>query len=305
MTCHSPWACPVCAPRVAARRGEALIPQVESMVARNWSMTLITLTARHKRNTPLPQLLKAMSRAWSRVSSGRWFDELRTAGNFIDPKGGLVERPDLSGVEFVRGYDFTWSDKAGWHPHFHIALFLGPHHSAEDVAEELTERWRKALLKEGFTSAKGAQHYERADDPKKAAKYAVTPAACYESIAMANKRARGKGAGLTPFEILARAVEDHENEVDGSRWVALWREYVSSTKGKRQSASSSGIDLDPPEVEEKALDEVLNVGPGTLREMDKFNVVPDVLSTIEQNIGDPEGMRDALRELMEELETRD
>ncbi len=290
MTCHNPWACPVCAPNIAASRALALTPQIEQRVADGWTVSLMTLTLRHRRRSSLADMLAALSAAWAKVTSGKWFDKLR--------------KTDL--LSFVRGYDCTHSDAHGWHPHIHVTLMLGPEHEDETVCEAITARWQKALSTLGWTTTREAQDYFRADNPAAAAKYAVTPAAVYESLALAMKRSRGKGSGLTPFEILERAVADREAGVKGSRWVALWREYVSATKGKKQVVTSQDLTLDLPE-QDQADDEdvVLEVDGDALKEMDRRDLVPAVLDAMEEHIGDPEGMRLAVKVVMDVMESRD
>ena len=287
MTCHSPLACPVCAPKVAARRAVALIPQVEEHVAEGGTVSLVTLTVRHRRGSSLRELRRGLSKAWKGVTSGKWISALRKVG-------------------FVRGFDITWSERNGWHPHLHITLMLGAEHEDADVCEALVSRWRAALAKEGWTTTREAQHYDRADDPVKAARYAVTPAAVYESLSLATKRARGEGSGLTPFEILERAVADKAAAVEGSRWIALWREYVADTKGCKQVATSQGITLEPPEEEadEREQDAVLEAGAEALREMDARGFVAPVLDAIDDHVGDPEGMREAIRAVMAPMISR-
>ncbi len=294
MTCHSPLACPVCAPRVAARRARALTPQVEAHVAEGGTVSLVTLTLRHDRTASLRQMRRALAAAWARVTSGKWICKLRKAGK----------------VEFVRGFDITWSEKHGWHPHLHITLFLGEEHDDADVCEALVARWRRALTHEGWTTTREAQHYHRADDPAAAARYAVTPAAVYEALAMSMKRARGEGAGLTPFEILERAVSDKEaqeaaraagQEFEPSPWIARWREYVGETMGCRQAVTSQGLTLEPAEEDDDAEgveDAVLEVGSEAMREMDHANLVPAVFDAMDDHVGDPEGMREAVAAVM-------
>jgi hypothetical protein len=291
MTCHSPFACPVCAPKVAARRAAALGPQFAELVALGHTVSMLTLTVRHDRMTSLAKGLAALSRAWGRVTSGKWWDALRKVG----------------AVGYVRGYDVTRSERNGWHPHLHVSLVLGPEHDDAEVCEALLARWRMALASQGFTTTREAQHYHRADDPEKAARYAVSPAAVYETLAMAMKRARGKGAGLTPFEILDLAVSsrDADDVKAAAKWTALWREYVAATKGKRQVVTSQCLSLDPPDEEEGGPEEdvVLSVSPEGVREMDKGNLVPAVLSAMEDHVGDPEGMRRAVSEVMQPVKS--
>ena len=283
MTCHSPFACPVCAPKVAARRAHALAPQISERVALGCTVSLLTLTVQHERCDSLATMLTALSRAWARVTSGRWWAGLR----------------QVDKVSFVRGYDVTWSSAHGWHPHLHGTMILGAEHDDADVCEEIVSRWRAALAEQGYKTIREAQHYHRADNPEAAARYAVTPAAVYESLAMAMKRSRGEGSGLTPFEILERAIADRDMGVEGSQWVALWREYVRATKGKRQVVTSQDLTLEPEDEEDEGeQDVVLEVGGEALREMDGAVLVPAVLHAMDDHVGDPQAMREAVAAVM-------
>lgn len=293
MNCKSPWACPVCAPKVASKRASALAPQIERYVEDSCSVTLSTFTIRHSRKSDLNEMLELQSKAWARLTSGKWFNKLRSIGT----------------VEFVRGYDVTWSPTHGWHPHIHSTVILGLEHDDVEVCEALKARWRKAVESLGGTTSNSAQHFDRADDPAKAARYAVTPSAVYESLALSMKRARGKASGMTPFEILELAVADKVAKKQNSQWIALWREYVKCTKGKRQVVTSSGLTLkmmDEDIVDELSEEDIpLTVSGESLKEMDGLNLVPEVLAVMRENIGEPQTMREKLRPIMAMLVTRD
>ena len=190
--CASVWACPVCAPRIASRRALALQPQVVDMMAKGWSAHLVTLTVRHELQHEPADLFDVLRRAWARTTSGAAWRRLRLKG----------------GLEYVRGYDVTWSPRAGWHPHLHLSLYLAPEHEDPDeVASWLLRRWMDSLARLGWQAMQQGQDAQRCYDSAKAARYSVTPAAVYESLALAMKRSRGQGSGATPFEILARAVD--------------------------------------------------------------------------------------------------
>lgn len=224
--CASPWACPVCAPRIAALRAEALRPQVAAHMAAGGSAWLVTLTARHARGDELRGLWNRLSGAWKRVTSGRAWAELRAVG----------------APQFVRGADLTYGEGAGWHPHLHVLLLLpAAHGDGEVVAAWLLERWRAALEAEGLEALPQGLDARRADSPEAAAAYAVKPAAVYEAGALALKRSKGEGSGRTPFELLQAAVAGDR------RAVALWREYVAATKGVRQTTTSRGLKLSEAE----------------------------------------------------------
>jgi hypothetical protein len=220
---------------------------------------LVTLTIRHQKQDDLAKLLDGIRKTWCAVTSGKAWKNQRDKGR----------------IEYARGFDVTWSRGNGWHPHLHLSLFLGAgHKNPESVARWIVDRWIKSLSARGYSAALEAQDFRRCDDVAKAAAYAITPAAVYEALAMASKRARGKGAGLTPFEILSFAVnEKTETKVDLSQRqaVLLWREYVSATKGRRQAVTSQGLHLVPDEDIEETGDfkEIALLSKEVLKELDR------------------------------------
>lgn len=295
--CSSPWACPVCAPRIAAARAEALRPQVAELMAAGWTAHLVTLTVRHARHHQLADLWEGLGRAWSRLTSGKRWAALRAIGQ----------------PEYARGYDLTWSERHGWHPHVHLSLYLPPAHGdGGDAARWVLQRWAEVLGRLGWEAAPDAQHAVRVDDPAAAAAYAVTPAAVYETLSLATKRSRTGKAGRTPFEILGQAVDDVQHgrrHESGS--VMLWREYVAATKGKRQVTTSRGLHLrdDEEDVENRPADtsdHLAALGPDTIRELDRARAVVPLMELAEVVAAyGPDAVRDAVREVLVGLRATD
>lgn len=287
MSCHSAWACPVCSPKLAAARAESLKPQIAEKMNEDWSAYLLTLTVRHGFEDELPRLFTALNDAWKRVTSGRAWAEWRGRGD--------------DAAQFVRGFDLTYG-RNGWHPHLHILLLLPP---GRYDARWLLGRWSDCLSEQGYECLDEALDCRKVDDHEAAAKYAVSPAAVYEPIAMAKKRQRGEGVGLTPFEILNNAIDDYRAHRRGSRWMALWREYVRATKGRRQATASRGLKL-KPELDESSrdvVDEVVSMGMETIRELDRTGKTSELLDTAE--IAGPLFRRSAVRDFLSELRAVD
>lgn len=305
--CSSPWACPVCAPALADQRAFALQPQVEAHVAAGYTAWLITLTIRHTRADDVAELFKLQTRAWAKVTSGKIWQSWREAGD----------------IQFVRGFDCTWGERSGWHPHLHLMVLISPDHAdPEALAHNIVARWGKSCTAVGLDSLDRVQDVERIDDPAAAARYAVTPAAVYEAHAMTKKRQRGKGDGLTPMEILEEAVEERMQREDladergvkifripmGAKEV-LWRAYVQATKGLHQCSTSRKLDLNPDrEIEDPdAIDEakpkdtllepegglkLATLGLETMRVLDKQKAVPYLLQIAEFRVDHMPKLRD-------------
>lgn len=265
--CHSAWGCPVCSPKLAAARAESLAPQIADLMLKGWSAWLLTLTVRHERGDGLSRLMDGLTEAWKGVTSGRAWSDWRGRGE--------------GSAQFVRGFDVTHG-RNGWHPHLHIMLLLPP---GRDDAQWLLDRWVSCLAYQGFEALHAGLDCRRVDDAAAAAAYAVSPAAVYEPVAMAKKRARGEGLGRTPFEILSSAIADYEARRRGSRDIALWREYVSATKGRRQATTSQRLKLKPDLDERKGedIDELAVMGRETVRELDRTRQTADLLSAAEMS----------------------
>ena len=296
--CASVWACPVCAPRIASRRARVLQPQVVSMMAAGWSAHLVTMTLRHDVQHEPDALFEALRLAWARTTSGKAWRSLRSKG----------------GVEYVRGYDVTWSPRAGWHPHLHLSLYLGPEHDDPDaVCRWLLDRWMSSLARLGWQSLPQAQDAQRCYDPQKAARYSVTPAAVYESLALAMKRSRGAGSGATPFEILARAVDgaqaDFPYRLSQPHARQLWRDYVAATKGRRQVNASRGLSLASDEElvapDDDLVDELALLGSRTVGELDRTRKLSRLLDAVESAAGDELAVRYRALEVLSELTAKD
>lgn len=286
MQCHSAWSCPVCSPKLAAARAESLKPQIAEKMEQGWTAHLLTLTLRHDFEDELSRLFDALNDAWKLTTSGRAWADWRGRGD--------------EAVQFVRGFDLTHG-RHGWHPHLHILLLLPP---GRDDADWMLGRWSDCLSEVGYECLPDALDCRKVDDPEAAAAYAVSPAAVYEPIAMAKKRARGDGVGLTPFEILNNAIDDYRARRRGSRWMALWREYVRVTKGRRQATASRGLKLKPGQDEAKgAIDEIASMGMRTIRELDRARRTTELLDITE--MAGPLMRRQSVRKLLSSLHSKD
>jgi hypothetical protein len=258
-TCKSPWACPVCAPRIAAARAESLGPQLQKMKEAGGTNWLVTLTLSHNRDTKLADSLDGIRKAWAAVTNGKAWKNARESGR----------------IEYARGYDVTWSPANGWHPHLHLAVFISAENkNPESTVRWIVDRWKSALEARGYSCSMAAQDFQKTDDVAQAAAYAVTPAAVYETLSMATKRARGKGAGATPFEILSIAAGQKIElpfRLSAGQALLLWREYVASTKGRRQAITSRGLHLVADEDAEETGDfkEIALMDKEVLKELDR------------------------------------
>ncbi|MFS8806871.1 protein rep [Synechococcus sp. R6-10] len=217
--CRSPWVCPHCAPRLAARRAEVLRPQVASLLRQGYRPWLVTLTLRHNRNSSLDELFGLLGKAWSRLTSGRQWASLKSAG-----------------VEYLRGYDLTHGEN-GWHPHIH-AVFLFSSQVADPSAEaqRLLMRWIAAIRSLGGDVLRDGIDAQPCADAEKAARYAAHLSGVYEASAGVKKQCKSL-TSRTVFDLAQAAVRGDEVA------AGLWSQYAVATKGRRALVCSQGLSL--------------------------------------------------------------
>lgn len=268
-TCGSVWACPVCAPVEADRRGEALARVVARRWARGWRVAHAVLTVRHTRGQGLEAVFRVLSQAWRRMTSHR------------------AVRGFLQGWEWHRAVEITYGGN-GWHPHLHLLLLAPPGVDPYLLEEPLWEAWREAVEAVGWApSSRGGYAYqvpESQEDAVEVSRYNEKTWGLPQESSL-GPRKEGKG-GLGPFELLAVAaqgVEDEdlwatpelvdpifEEELEGvgldtpgllrprprarvSPVVArtLWVEYVEATKGRKRTGMSRGLQAEVQQVLEE------------------------------------------------------
>jgi hypothetical protein len=213
--CGSPWACPWCAPKIAAARAGEIADLIARARARGLHPFLLTLTLRHSSGMALAPMLAGVARAWRAFVAGRWWLALRDALG-------------ISG--WVRGVESTHGPN-GWHPHVHVLALSSA--TADDWARHrpmIAGRWSRIVRR-----ILGPDYVP--DDvhgvdvrPTDASSYVAKLA--FEVTGDGKSAARGH---RTPWDI-ARAVAERGDPAD----VALWKEWQTATYGHRALTWSQG-----------------------------------------------------------------
>jgi len=227
--CRSPWVCPHCAPRLAARRAELLRPQVAGLLRQGYRPWLLTLTLRHSRESSLESLFDLLGKAWGRLTSGRAWSAIKSAG-----------------VEYLRGYDLTHGAH-GWHPHIHAVVLFGSGVADPEVeARRLLDRWIAAIRALGGDVLPDGLDAQPCADAAKAARYASHMAGLWEVSAGVKKEAKVSGS-RTVMDLAQAAVRGDAEA------IRLWSEYAVATQGRRALVCSQGLSLaDEGDVLEEA-----------------------------------------------------
>lgn len=225
MACGSPWACPVCARRIAAQRARDVAGVLQAVADTGGCAGLLTLTIRHRKHHKLEDLWEALSTAWGAVTSGR----------------SWVKDRELFGVRgTIRTVEYTHSPDTGHHLHVHAVIVFEDPISPEMMEEfgyRAFARWERALTRKGFDAVADRGGLDMrpihlsGDSIEAVAEY-VSKAA-FEVTSSATKQ--GRGDSRSAFQILADAVQGEADSIE------LWWSWERVSSGKKQVTYSRGL----------------------------------------------------------------
>lgn len=275
-TCGSPWACPLCASKITERRREELQAAVDAWLALGNEVALLSLTNSHHAGELLRDLMDGQARAW------RMFGKDHRVRDMLSAAGV---------VGYVRAWEVTHGRLAyghGWHPHFHVLLFIDlasararfrmdpEDQFAKDFFAKLLQGplgrpWQEACERAGL-GAPSAERGVRVDwDQGGGSAVYVAKMGLEEPQArrwtFADEVTRGQtkkaadGKGETPFELLDSILEDPEDRQAGRLFI----EYADATKGRSQVHWSrelrKRLDLGESQSDEEVASEVREDDP--------------------------------------------
>lgn len=215
--CGRVWSCPVCSAKIAERRRVELTTATALAKAQGMQVMLLTLTVPHGLGDDLGTMLDRMGQAWRKTSTERRGKALRKS---LDVKG------TIRALEVTHG-------KNGWHPHFHVLLFVGQGVTAEQIFEAYAPLWQTVCVKAGLPEPSLA-HGTRVDDGSYAAAY-VGKWGLEAEMTRGHSKKGGHGS-LTPFDLL-RCYLDSKCKQS----ARLFLDYLEAFKGRRQLYWSNGL----------------------------------------------------------------
>jgi len=231
-TCASVWNCSLCSAKISERRRVELKAAMATWEAQGGSVALLTFTHGHTVGDRLADLVQGEQKAITRFFGCRQGVELMAA---------------LGRFGHVRAWEVTHGRKRernnGWHPHFHILLFLETSHDELSWAEDWAFRvWLNACRLSGLPLP-SRLHGVKLEDGAKAARYVAKMGLedaraslwgmDHEMTKGHSKRAKD---GETPFDFLRSCLACDDPE--GWR---LFAEYAGVFHGKRQLVWSRGL----------------------------------------------------------------
>ena len=219
MVCGSVWLCPVCAAKISERRKNELFKATTVHKQAKGYLAMLTLTIRHKRNDKLATLLEAFNGATNYMMTRKQYHEIRK-------DMGIIGR--VKALEVTHG-------KNGWHPHAHIVIFYENGTDLKKMEKRMYKLWHAACKKFGLSTTEsygidlqGAEHVQ--------AYLSKHGSWSIEQEMTKSHIKKGRESNLTPFDLLRDVLHDDD---DYSK--ALFREYASAFKGKRQLHWSRGL----------------------------------------------------------------
>lgn len=216
--CASVWLCPVCAPKISERRREELKRAMDKAESLGLSVMLMTLTVPHGLGDDLDDMLDSMMKAYADTSTTR-------AGRLARKTVGL--RGTVRVLEVTHG-------RSGWHPHFHVLLFLDAGATPDQVKSELGPIWQHACEKRGLPRPSDA-HGVDVRSGHDAAAY-VSKWGLEHEMTKGHLKASKSAKGATPWGLLSEYLETRTK-----RAAALWLAYAAAFKGRRQLCWSKGL----------------------------------------------------------------
>ena len=138
-------------------------------------------------------------------------------------------RAEMGYLGQIRALEVTHGRKAtnnGWHPHFHILMFVTCKADAEMLAAwklRLHERW-VAYCKKAGLGAPSLEHGIDLQDGKHADRY-VSKWGLEDELTKAHLK-KGKAGGETPFDLLRAVAEDGCKQA-----ASLFAEFAACFKG--------------------------------------------------------------------------
>lgn len=270
--CASPWACPICAPVIRARRAQDLQQAADHWADAGHGLLFATLTRPHTRTEPLDENMDTVTRAWARLTASQRWRAIRRAHRIR---------------HWARTLETTWTPTAGWHTHIHLLLYTDtPHPDPDRLHTDLHHLW------DTLATTNGTRHVSKrhgvlilpvTHTPHAIGAYMSKPPDHIGDELTRMDAKQGRRDSLAPFQLL-----DTDTLPDPGQARRLWLAYVHATRGQHSitwSRRLRGDLLDHPDqpTDRQIIDTtrtgtpVLPLTPATYR---KLKQTPDLLSHI-------------------------
>lgn len=222
--CARVWQCPCCAAIISERRRSELVQAVQVHKDNGGDVLLLTLTVPHYSFNRLDDLLSSMGKALS--------------GSFFAGKGISTFFSKIGHIGHIRALEVTHGrlrqNNNGWHPHFHILLFIKSGFDIHDLKLAFYRRWRNACISCQLpppTFEHGLSLHDGTEAAYYAGKWGLEAEMTKGHVCKGSKQ-----SGETPFDFLRAFLYDNDKQA-----AALFSEFARCFKGKRQLFWSKGL----------------------------------------------------------------
>ena len=207
VTCKSAWACPICSPRLAKKKAEA-IAMMDSRLM--YKRVMVTYTVQHSIKDRLDDLIDILYNSLRRARQGRKHAEFKEIA-----------------LGYVRSTEITYG-KNGWHAHIHEMIYLRPDKTIDDVMSTVVKHYKEGVAMNGRLVNQHTVDVKKWDGDSG---YVTKGTEIDEVVGWLNKSGQNS---LNIFGIL-RVAEDSDRHKD------LYRHYYYSTKGRKMTMVSRSL----------------------------------------------------------------
>ena len=146
-SCKNAWTCPKCAVKKARTACIEISGIIETMKLRGLVPVMMTLTVPHSKNQKAEFSVDVLYTAWRKFKNGK---RINVTSKAFDRSGNPFSRccRDLGISHWYYAAEATYGDN-GWHPHFHVLLFL-PKKNVKRLGSyesQLRRYWFKTVLR--------------------------------------------------------------------------------------------------------------------------------------------------------------
>jgi hypothetical protein len=301
-TCGSPWACPVCGPKIRHARSQELDRAMSQWQKAHpgGSVLLLTSTLPHSKHDRLAPLMETITAGFLRMVAGR---------------GWAKDKAAFDIVGSVKAWDVTVGENS-WHPHCHTMMFSTRALTPDEVQEfegRLHARWASAIARRGHKAPtrENGTRLEVARSPEDVARYVnkiidedKRPTRAAMEMTRSDLK-KGRNGGRTPQQVLADYIATGDCDD-----LALWNEYELATRGRHTIRYSKGfrkmLDLGPALTDEEIVEQ--EIGGETVYEFspEEWQAVVSargakahILTLAEQDEGGAEAIRIYVQSLLQ------
>lgn len=227
--CGSVWVCPDCSYKISQERKLELAEAMKTCRSKGLQVLMLTLTAPHYAGDDLRDLLKKMSKA----KHALWTN--RNSRDYLEEQFPLVGH--------ITATEVKYSDRNGFHPHYHILCFTEHKFKQEDIdliQNELYQFWAEKCVKQGLAkpSEEHGLHIKIGSNDDLLADYISKWGLASEMTQAHQKIGKKNKDSLTMWEVLELSTMEASTH---DKYGRVFKKYAQAFKGRAQLFWSKGL----------------------------------------------------------------